>query len=91
MLAETLIDLAPDAIFISDLNSRLIEINARACHLHKDGSCIPTEVSTKILPDGRWVTFVRDRRESNQTELALRTTEQQLRQLSDSIPQFVWI
>src|SRR5262249_10166815 len=29
----------------------------------KDGTPIPVEVSSKILPDGRWVAFVRDIRE----------------------------
>ncbi|MFB2891931.1 PAS domain S-box protein [Aerosakkonemataceae cyanobacterium BLCC-F50] len=136
MLLETLIDLAPDAIFIADLNGYFTEVNRFACqllgyrreellgktiadligpedlprlaaarelmlqgnvqveywtHLHKDGSRIPTEVSAKILPDGRWVAFVRDIRQRQQAELALREKEQQWQQLSDSIPQFVWI
>ncbi|OKH37362.1 hypothetical protein NIES2119_14040 [[Phormidium ambiguum] IAM M-71] len=114
---ETLIDLAPDAIFIADLNGIYTEVNHQACqllgysreellgksiadlipqedllkliavrdfliqgntqidtwtHLHKDGSRIPTEVSAKILPDGRWVAFVRDIRSRQQAELALR-------------------
>ena len=114
---ETLFDLAPDAIFIADLNGIYTEVNNQACqllgysreellgtsiadlipqedllkliaardfliqgntlietwtYLHKDGSRIPKEVSAKILPDGRWVAFVRDIRIRQQTELALR-------------------
>lgn len=114
---ETLFDLAPDAIFIADLNGIYTEVNHQACqllgysraellgksiadlipqedvlkliaardfliqgntlidtwtYLHKDGSHIPKEVSAKILPDGRWVAFVRDIRTRQQAELALR-------------------
>lgn len=114
---ETLIDSAPDAIFIADLNGIYTEVNHQACqllgysceellgksiadliasedllkliaardfliqgntlietwtYLHKDGSRIPKEVSAKILPDGRWVAFVRDIRIRQQAELAWR-------------------
>jgi PAS domain S-box-containing protein len=40
--------------------------------LHKDGSRVPVEISAKILPDGRWQTFVRDITERKRAEQTLR-------------------
>lgn len=41
----------------------------------KDGTYIPVEVSAKILPDGRWQSFVRDISERERLEQALRLSE----------------
>jgi PAS domain S-box-containing protein len=41
-----------------------------------DGSVIPVEVSASILPDGRWLSFVRDIRERRRAEEALRQLEE---------------
>jgi PAS domain S-box-containing protein len=41
----------------------------------KDGIRIPTEISAKILPDGRWQAFVRDISERKRAEEALRLSE----------------
>jgi PAS domain S-box-containing protein len=38
--------------------------------IRKDGTRLPVEISTKILPDGRWQTFVRDITERKQAEAA---------------------
>jgi PAS domain S-box-containing protein len=47
--------------------------------LKKDGSYLPVEVSTKILPDGRWQAFVRDISGRKSAERALRESEVRFR------------
>ena len=42
----------------------------------KDGSYLPVEVSSKILPDGRWQGFVRDISERKRLESELRLSEE---------------
>jgi len=41
----------------------------------KDGTYLPVEASTKLLPDGRWQAFVRDITERKRAEDALRLSE----------------
>lgn len=60
-------------------------------HLKKDGTPIPVEVSSKILPDGRWLAFVRDIRERKRLEDELRASENKFRTLAEAMPQIVWI
>lgn len=67
-------------------------------HVHKDGHLIPTEVKAKILPDGCWVAFVRDTGEQIGTNhdrppaaRAWDEQDQQWQQLSNSLPQFIWV
>jgi len=101
-----LIELAPDAFFLADLDGRFMDVNQAACrmlgyqreellsktvadvvlpedmlrlaavratllspgkanmgewrHRRKDGTVVTVEVSSKILPGGRWQAFVRD-------------------------------
>jgi PAS domain S-box-containing protein len=43
----------------------------------KDGSQLSTEISSKILPDGRWTSFVRDISERKKTLQALRDASRQ--------------
>jgi len=45
----------------------------------KDGSYLPTEVSAKILADGRWIAFVRDISDRKAVEAALHLDQQRLR------------
>ncbi len=45
--------------------------------VRKDGSAVPTEVSSKILPDGRWTAFVRDISERQKAVQALREASRQ--------------
>jgi PAS domain S-box-containing protein len=56
----------------------------------KDGTFIPVEVSSNILPDGRWQAFVRDVSERKRIEQALRSSEGEFRELAESMPQIVW-
>jgi len=52
----------------------------------KDGRFLPVEVSANILPDGRWLGFVRDLTESKAAEAARRLDEQRLRVALASAP-----
>jgi PAS domain S-box-containing protein len=46
--------------------------------VRKDGSSLPAEVSTKILPDGRWIALVRDISERKRAEEVLRQAQERL-------------
>jgi PAS domain S-box-containing protein len=116
-----LIELAPDAFFLADLDARFNDVNQAACRLlgyereellgktildvtspedaprltavkqallthgvastaewvavRKDGKRVPVEVSSNILPDGRWQAFIRDITERKRAEEALRFSE----------------
>jgi len=109
-----LIELAPDAFLLADLDGRLTDVNQAACrmlgyerhellgktildiispedaprlaavraallvpglvsraewtHKRKDGSFVSVEVSSNILPDGRWQIFARDMTERRRIE-----------------------
>jgi PAS domain S-box-containing protein len=104
--SREIIELAPEAFFLSDLHARFTDVNQAACQMlgydrdeligktifdvippedaarleavrkkllvpgqvdraewiqrRKDGTLITVEVSSNILPDGRWQAFVRD-------------------------------
>jgi PAS domain S-box-containing protein len=45
--------------------------------VRKDGAVVPTEVSAKILPDGRWLSFARDIGERRKAVQALREASRQ--------------
>ena len=59
--------------------------------LRKDGTPIPVEVSSKILPDGRWLAFIRNITERKRMEEALKGSEKKFRTLAEAMPQIVWI
>jgi PAS domain S-box-containing protein len=126
------IELAPDAFFLADLNARLTDVNQAACQLlgyereelvgktifdiippedaprlaavesellvpgavskaewtqkRKDGTLVPVEVSSNILPDGRWQAFVRDISERKRTERTLQESEERFRLTVDEAP-----
>ena len=58
---------------------------------HASGAYLPTDVSTKLLPDGRWHAFVRDITQRKLAEAAREQTEHQFRTLANSIPQLAWM
>jgi diguanylate cyclase (GGDEF)-like protein/PAS domain S-box-containing protein len=53
---------------------------------HKSGAYVPVEVSTRILPDGRWMAIVRDITERRQTQQALERYTDEIRDLYDNAP-----
>lgn len=112
-----LIKLAPDGIFIADLDGRYVDVNQAGCDLlgrsrdeiigntildlipekdtsrlaenknellhgntdvsewllqSKDGKFVSVEVSANILPDGRWLGFVRDISKRKEAEFHMR-------------------
>jgi len=126
--AQTVVDQAPDGVFIADLTGRYTEVNDAACRmlgfsreelltktiadllrpedadrlsntkklqleggvekgewdlLRKDGSYVPTEISAKIFPDGRWQGLVRDISERRRLEAELRVAEGEQKFLSE--------
>jgi PAS domain S-box-containing protein len=121
MRTRSLVEQAPDGIFVADLHGRYTDVNDAGCRLlgfareeiigktivdfippedvarlmksrdqllqgathfdewrirSSDGSYLPVEVSSKILPDGRWQGFVRDIRERQRLENELRLSEE---------------
>jgi PAS domain S-box-containing protein len=75
LIGKTILDIVPpeDAPRVAEMRKRLmggVTATQEWTNVRKDGSRVMTEGSTKILPDGRWLAFVRDisarRRESEQ-------------------------
>jgi PAS domain S-box-containing protein len=54
--------------------------------LRKDGTAVPVEVSSNILPDGRWLWFVRDISERKRIERELQESEERFRLTIDEAP-----
>lgn len=52
----------------------------------KDGSFVPTELSTKMLGEGRFLNIVRDISERVQAEVAIRENERRLATLMSNLP-----
>jgi PAS domain S-box-containing protein len=52
----------------------------------KDGTFVPVEVSSNILPDGRWQAFARDVSERKRAEQALHESEERFRLTIDEAP-----
>ena len=65
ILTKTVMDTIPpeDQTRLADQRERLLAGAVRVNEwnlVHKDGHLVPTEISAKILPDGRWQAFIRD-------------------------------
>jgi PAS domain S-box-containing protein len=116
-----LVDLAPDGIFLGDLDGRCTDVNGAGCRMlgytreeiigkpiidviepaeierlretrealleggtevgewhlrRKDGTYLPVEISTTILPQGRWQGFVRDVSERTRAREELRQSRE---------------
>lgn len=84
LVGKSILDLIPQQDFDRLRRSRE-ELLAGAVHVaewvlrRKDGTDLPVEVSARILPDGRWLGFVRDVGERQRIELALHRSEDDLR------------
>jgi PAS domain S-box-containing protein len=59
--------------------------------IRKDGTEVSVEVSTRILPDGRWKSLARDLTERKQAESELRLSEERYRALAHATSQIVWV
>jgi PAS domain S-box-containing protein len=74
LLGKTILDVIPprDVPRLAREKARLLVPGATSIgdwtHLRKDGSEVPTEVSSNILPGGRWQAFIRDISERKQIE-----------------------
>jgi PAS domain S-box-containing protein len=125
-----LIELAPDAFFLADLDGRLMDVNQAACrmlgyqreellsktvadvvvpddmlrlaavratllsagkanmgewrHRRKDGTVVTVEVSSNILPGGRWQAFARDITERKRTIAERKRIEEEQRFLAEA-------
>jgi PAS domain S-box-containing protein len=125
-----LIELAPDAFFLADLEGRLMDVNQAACrmlgyqreellsktvadvvlpddmprlaairatllspgkantgewrHRRKDGTVVTVEVSSNILPGGRWQAFARDITERKRTIAERKRIEEEQRFLAEA-------
>jgi PAS domain S-box-containing protein len=125
-----LIELAPDAFFLADLDGRFMDVNQAACrmlgyqrkellartvadiippedmprlaavratllspgktntgewrHRRRDGSLVTVEVSSNILPGGRWQAFARDITERKRAVVERKRTEDEQRFLAEA-------
>ena len=54
--------------------------------IHKNGAYVPVEVSSRILPDGRWMAIVRDIGERKRTQKELEAYAAEVQDLYDNAP-----
>jgi len=59
--------------------------------LRRDGSALPVEISARRIPSGHVAAIVRDVRERNETERALRESEERYRKLVENSPDGILI
>jgi PAS domain S-box-containing protein len=92
LIGKTIFDIIPveDAPRLKVVQAELLmpgQVNrAEWTHRRKDGSFVPVEVSSNILPDGRWQAFVRDISERKRIEQALQESEERFRLTIDDAP-----
>jgi PAS domain S-box-containing protein len=92
LIGKTIFDIIPaeDADRLRALRADLLlpgRVNtAEWTHKRKDGTLVPVEVSSNILPDGRWQAFVRDVSERTRVEQALHESEERFRLTIDEAP-----
>ena len=92
LIGQTIFDIIPaeDADRLRALRADLLlpdRVNtAEWTHKRKDGTLVPVEVSSNILPDGRWQAFVRDVSERKLVEQALHESEERFRLTIDEAP-----
>ena len=107
LIGKTIFDIIPveDADRLRAVKSDLLfpgrVSTAEWTQKRKDGGLVPVEVSSNILPDGRWQAFARDVSERKRAErtlheseerfrLTLLASEREFRELAESMPQIVW-
>ena len=57
----------------------------------KDGALLPVELSSKILPDGRWQGIARDVTERHRAQEALAASEARYRRIVETASEGIWI
>ena len=92
LIGKTIFDIIPveDAPRLKAVRAELLvpgQVNrAEWTQKRKDGTFVPVEVSSNILPDGRWQAFVRDISERKRIERALQESEERFRLTIDEAP-----
>jgi PAS domain S-box-containing protein len=92
LIGKTIFDIIPaeDADRLRAVRADLLlpgRVNtAEWTQKRKDGTFVPVEVSSNILPDGRWQAFVRDISERKRIERALQESEERFRLTVDEAP-----
>jgi PAS domain S-box-containing protein len=92
LLGKTLVDIIPpeDVPRLAATREHLLSPGvvqvAERTLLRTDGTPVPVEVSSNILPDGRWHAFVRDISERKRIEWALQESEERFRLAIDEAP-----
>ena len=92
LIGKTIFDIIPaeDADRLRAVRADLLlpgRVNtAEWTQKRKDGTLVPVEVSSNILPDGRWQAFVRDVSERKRVEQALHESEERFRLTIDEAP-----
>ena len=96
LIGKTIFDIIPveDANRLRAVRTDLLrpgQVNtAEWTQKRKDGTLVRVEVSSNILPEGRWQAFARDISERKRAEEALQASEREFRELAESMPQIVW-
>jgi PAS domain S-box-containing protein len=97
LVGKTIFDIIPaeDAPRLEEVRASLLapgQLNrAEWTHKRKDGTLVPVEVSSNILPGGRWQAFVRDISQRRRLQDDLRESENKFHTLAEAVPQIVWI
>ncbi len=92
LIGKTIFDIIPveDADRLRAVRADLLlpgRVNtAEWTQTRKDGTLVPVEVSSNILPDGRWQAFVRDVSERKRVEGTLHESEERFRLTVDEAP-----
>jgi PAS domain S-box-containing protein len=92
LIGKTIFDIIPveDAPRLKAVRAELLvpgQVNrAEWAQKRKDGSIVPVEVSSNILPGGRWHAFVRDISERKRIDRALQESEERFRLTVDEAP-----
>ena len=92
LIGKTVFDITPveDAARLNAVRADLLVAGrvsrAEWSQRRKDGTLVPVEVSSNILPDGRWQAFVRDITERKRIERELQESEERFRLTIEEAP-----